>query len=100
MPLGGQGAQRLNGKGIDDNPSLRGLNVYGQDILGTSRDLAALKEKYHFDEIVIALGPITDYMREKLRQFGAENNVRVTEFTFRIEDVIQTEQKTDPANEG
>jgi len=85
---------------IDDNPSLRGLNVYGQDILGTSRDLAALKEKYRFDEIVIALGPISDHMKEKLKQFGAENDVRVVEFTFRIEDVSPTEREADQAKEG
>ena len=69
---------------IDDNPSLRGLNVYGQNILGTSRDLAKLKEKYRFDEIVIALGPITQRMRERLVQFGRENGVRVVEFSFQI----------------
>lgn len=71
---------------IDDNPSLRGLNVYGQNVLGRSRDLARLKEKYRFDEIVIALGTISDRMREKLIRFGAENNVRVVEFSFQIDE--------------
>ena len=80
---------------IDDNPSLRGLNVHGQNVLGTSRDLAALKEKYQFDEIVIALGSISDRMRKKLNKFGAENNVRVVEFTFRIGAPEQTEGTSD-----
>ena len=71
---------------IDDNPSLRGLNVYGQNVLGRSRDLVRLKEKYRFDEIVIALGTISDRMREKLIRFGAENNVRVMEFSFQIDE--------------
>ena len=71
---------------IDDNPSLRGLNVYGQNVLGRSRDLSRLKEKYRFDEIVIALGTISDRMREKLIRFGAENNVRVVEFSFQIDE--------------
>ncbi|MBO4491779.1 MAG: hypothetical protein J5944_10505, partial [Lentisphaeria bacterium] len=70
----------------DDNPSLRGLNVYGQNVLGRSRDLVRLKEKYRFDEIVIALGTISDRMREKLIRFGAENNVRVMEFSFQIDE--------------
>ena len=87
---------------IDDNPSLRGLNLYGQNVLGTSRDLAKLKEKYQFDEIVIALGSISDRMREKLKRFGAENNVRVVEFTFQIGKPLKTSagRVEDPVNEG
>lgn len=87
---------------IDDNPSLRGLNVYGQNVLGTSRDLDELKAKYQFNEIVIALGPITDRMREKLKRFGAENNVRVVEFTFQIGTPLETSvgRVEDRVNEG
>ena len=87
---------------IDDNPSLRGLNVYGQNVLGTSRDLDELKAKYQFNEIVIALGPITDRMREKLKRFGAENNVRVVDFTFQIGTPLETSvgRVEDRVNEG
>ena len=65
---------------IDDNPSLRGLNVYGLDVLGTSRDLARLREEYHFDEIVIALKNISPRMRNKLDAFGREFHIRILEF--------------------
>lgn len=65
---------------IDDNPSLRGLNVYGLDVLGTTRDLAKLKEKYQFDEIIIALRLITDEKRKKLIDFGKRSGILVEEF--------------------
>lgn len=65
---------------IDDNPSLRGLNVYGLNVLGTTRDLAKLKEKYNFDEIVIALRLISDEKRKKLMDFSKRSGVSVEEF--------------------
>ena len=65
---------------IDDNPSLRGLNVYGLNVLGTTRDLAKLKEKYQFDEIIIALRLITDEKRKKLMDFSKRSGILVEEF--------------------
>lgn len=72
---------------IDDNPSLRGLNVYGLDVLGTTRDLAKLKEKYQFDEIIIALRLITDEKRKKLIDFGKRSGILVEEFQCYLKQI-------------
>ena len=65
---------------IDDNPSLRGLNVYGLDVLGTCRDLKRLYDEHKFDEIIITLKDLSPRMRNKLEAFGREFDVRVMEF--------------------
>ena len=69
---------------MDDNPFLRGLNVYGMNVLGTSYDLGRLKEKYKFDEVVIALRNIPEETRQRIHDFGRENGIRVVEFRYEI----------------
>ena len=69
---------------VDDNPSLRGLNVYGMDVLGTSNDLEKLKAKYKFDEVVIALRNIPEETRQRIHDFGRKNGVKVLEFRYEI----------------
>ena len=69
---------------VDDNPYLRGLNVYGMNVLGTSHDLRRLKRKYDFDEIVIALRNIPEETRQRIHDFGRKNGIRVVEFRYEI----------------
>lgn len=71
---------------IDDNPSLRGLNVYGLDVLGTSRDMKRLYDEYQFDEIVITLKDLSPRMRNKLDLFGQEFNIRIVEFCCELKE--------------
>ena len=79
---------------LDDNSSLRGLNVYGVDVIGNIEELPELRKRHHFDEIVIALRNVTPAARKKLMEFGRVHGVVIREFQYSIADCgefIQTE---------
>ena len=69
---------------LDDNSSLRGLNVYGVDVIGNIEELPELRKKYHFDEIVIALRNVTPAARKKLMEFGRAHGVVIREFLYNV----------------
>ena len=79
---------------LDDNSSLRGLNVYGVDVIGNIEELPELRKQYRFDEIVIALRNVTPAARKKLMEFGRAHGVVIREFHYMVttcEEFSQTE---------
>ena len=65
---------------VDEDPSLRKLNVYGFRVLGTSDDLEDLYQKKPFDTIVLTTANISDESIDKIRSFARTHNVRLTMF--------------------
>ena len=70
---------------IDDNPALRGLNVYGFKVLGNPDDLESILASTPFDTIVLT-GKETDPRQvQTLRDFCARNNIQLEQLICRIE---------------
>ncbi len=65
---------------IDEDLSLRKLNVYGFPVLGTSADLDRLYRKKPFDTIVLTTANISGEAMESIRSFAGKHNVKVTMF--------------------
>lgn len=65
---------------VDENPSLQKLNVYGFEVLGTSKDLEKLYEKKPFDTIVLTTANISGEIIDRLRIFANAHDVRLTMF--------------------
>ena len=65
---------------VDEDLSLRNLNVYGFPVLGTSDDLDHLYHKKPFDTIVLTTTNIPDEVVDRIRSFAKEHNVRLTMF--------------------
>lgn len=94
----GQRAERKVVGVIDDDPSLRGLNVYGLDVLGNSDELPTIRKKLAFDEIVIALKAVTEENRKKLYDFGKANDIKVQEFRLELDELEY--EKNNPETEN
>ena len=65
---------------VDEDLSLRKLNVYGFPVLGTSADLERLYRKKPFDTIVLTTANISGKAMENIRSFAGQYNVKVTMF--------------------
>lgn len=65
---------------IDEDLSLRKLNVYGFRVLGTSWDLDAIYGKTPFNAIVLTTANISSEAVDRIRWFAKERNVRLTMF--------------------
>ena len=65
---------------VDENPSLQKLNVYGFPVLGASQDLEKLYEKRPFDTIVLTTANISSEIINRLRDFAAAHEIRLTMF--------------------
>lgn len=65
---------------VDENPSLQKLNVYGFPVLGDSKDLEKLYEKKPFDTIVLTTANISNEIIDRLRDFAAAHDIRLTMF--------------------
>lgn len=63
----------------DDNLYLKGLNVYGFDVLGTGHGLEKIWQREHFDEIIIT-AQISDETEKLLREFAGKYNVKLLFF--------------------
>ena len=71
---------------IDDNPALRGLNVYGFKVLGNPDDLDAILAATSFDTIVLTGKETKPAQLHNLRDFCARNNIRLEQLICRIEN--------------
>ena len=65
---------------VDDDLSLRKLNVYGFRVLGTSHDLEAIYAKTPFETIVLTTANITSEAIESVRMFAKAHDVKLTMF--------------------
>ncbi len=65
---------------VDEDLSLRKLNIYGFRVLGTSWDLDAIYGKTPFDSIVLTTSNIASEVVDRIRWFAKERNVRLTMF--------------------
>ena len=65
---------------VDDDLSLRKLNVYGFRVLGTSHDLEAIFAKTPFDTIVLTTTNMTSEAIEVVRMFAKGHDVKLTMF--------------------
>ena len=65
---------------VDDDLSLRHLNVYGFRVLGTSHDLEAIFKKTPFETMVLTSTNMTSGAIEKVRVFAKAHDVKLTMF--------------------
>ena len=65
---------------VDDDLSLRKLNVYGFRVLGTSHDLEAIYHKTPFETIVLTTTNMTSDAINEVRMFSKTHNVKLTMF--------------------
>ena len=65
---------------VDDDLSLRKLNVYGFRVLGTSHDLEAIYAKTPFETIVLTTMNMTSEAIEEVRMFAKAHDVKLTMF--------------------
>jgi len=65
---------------VDEDLSLRNLNVYGFRVLGTSHELEALYEQTPFDTIVLTTTNMTSDVIERVRAFAKAHDIKLTMF--------------------
>ena len=65
---------------VDDDLSLRKLNVYGFRVLGTSHDLEAIFAKTPFETLVLTTGNMTNEAIERVSTFAKAHDVKLTMF--------------------
>jgi FlaA1/EpsC-like NDP-sugar epimerase len=65
---------------VDDDLSLRKLNVYGFRVLGTSHDLEAIYKRKPFETMVMTTLNMTDEAVENVRAFAKAHDVKLTMF--------------------
>lgn len=84
---------------VDDNPALKGLNVYGLDVLGNGEDLEKIHAGSPFDEIIITLTVVPDELKSRIESFAAKNNIKVSYFQCVLQDsphkILNTEGKNE-----
>ena len=71
---------------VDDNKALQKLNVYGFDVIGTSRKLERIYNRKPFHEIILTTHALDPENEKILRDFAAAHNVRIRNFICRLED--------------
>ena len=65
---------------VDDDLSLRNLNVYGFRVLGTSHDLENIYEKTPFETLVMTTANMTPEVSALVDEFARKHNVKLTMF--------------------
>lgn len=81
---------------VDDCKGLKRLNLYGFDVLGTSRDLGKLYQKFQFNQIVITPESLQEEVQDSLKQFQIDHpDVEVLYFHLTVDHSIQKSQNTD-----
>ena len=65
---------------LDEDLSLRNLNVYGFRVLGTSHDLEEIYKKTPFETIVLTTANMTGDVIDRVRAFARAHDVRLTMF--------------------
>ena len=65
---------------VDEDLSLRKLNVYGFRVLGTSHDLEAIYRKTPFETIVLTTANMSSEAMEAVRLFAKAHDVKLTMF--------------------
>lgn len=65
---------------VDDDLSLRKLNVYGFRVLGTSHDLEAIYAKTPFETLVLTTMNISEEAINEVRMFAKTHDVKLTMF--------------------
>lgn len=62
---------------IDDNPALKGLNIYGLKVIGSLEDLYSDPALCRVEEIIVTLQKTTKEQKRMLNAISSVNNVRI-----------------------
>ena len=73
---------------VDDDRALRGLNVYGFNVLGSGEDLNDIFEHRKFDTIILTCEIPDNEVLQKVKEFCRNNNIKLQKFVCKEEDLI------------